>query len=252
MGLGGLLAIMTLLAVLGSVANTQAGGSSSVSLIRPSIDPALRAELLIGEIESAATGSVALVPGGGTAEATSEPLQVFAAVEDVVLALPHDTPAQVVFAEADTAAALALAPVGTPTVNDNPEGYVAAENYDGPDYAVHAPITGVRAATGMAAVLAAPGTQLAAPVTGVVAAVARSAAEAGTAGWAVTISPAGRPDLHVVVRGIAEPAVGTGDRVTVGTTGLGTLGSDVVVGEDHNPLALPAALIHVAPAITAR
>jgi hypothetical protein len=173
----------------------------------------------------------------------------FAAIGDTALHLPFALAERVIFMEADTASALPLAPVGAMVANDNPDGFVESESLTGPDYAVSAPSTGVRPATGAAALLAAPGTAVLAPVQGVVDAVTPYTTATGEQDHRIVIRPAGRNDLHVVVRRIDVPFVSVGDTVTVGRTQIGTLLAGAVVGVELNPLALPSALLHVQPAV---
>jgi hypothetical protein len=188
------------------------------------------------------------VPGGGAAGPTpASPATPFAALEDVALLLPLLGAEPPVFTEAGSAAALPLAPVGTMVRNGNPQGYAEAlAALDGPDYLVAPPVSGVRPATGLAVLLAAPGTPVAPPVDGVVEQVRRT--EDGGAAE-VVIVPAGRADLHVVVGGLDAVAVVPGDAVAAGAGTLGAVGGTAPVGEDLNPLQLPAATVRVEPAV---
>lgn len=249
MVIGGLLLMTVLLGVLGTVVGTQTGVLSAVTVATPAVDPELRASLLAGTPTEASTGSVALVPGGGSTSERTTPPPPFAAVEDIALSLPLAAAGGVVFLEADSAAAVPLAPVGTMTANDNPDGFTPDQTYAGPEFAVHEPISGVRPATGMAAILAAPGTPVLAPVEGTVRSVTSRTDDDGRDTWAVAISPEGRPDLSVVVRRLEAPMVAVGDAVTVGSTPLGAVRPGVVIEGTHNPLALPSALVHVQSAV---
>ncbi|MGI9016626.1 MAG: hypothetical protein ACR2HR_05900 [Euzebya sp.] len=245
----GLVALLVVLWLVGRVIGVQTEVLSAVTVATPSVDPQLQAELARGEIGTVATGSISLVPGGGSGARTVQAPAAFAAVEDIALYLPLSSGSGVVFMEADTAAALPLAPVGTMTDNSNPEGFTPSQEFSGPDYMVEAPISGVRPATGMAALLAAPGTVLKAPVQGTVVAVTSYTTETGEQDWRVVLQPVGRPDLQVVVRRIEAPLVAAGDLVTVGVTDIGTVRPGSVVSEEHNPLALPSPLLYIQPAL---
>lgn len=248
---GGVALLTLLVGILGTVAGTQTNVLSAVTVATPAVDPVLQARLLAGPVEEVEGGSVSLVPGGLSDAEPVAPPPPFAAVEDIALHLPLSAPGGVVFMEADNAAAMPLAPLGSMTTNDNPDGFTLAQTFDGPAFAVHAPLSGVRPATGMAAVLAAPGTALVAPVEGTVSSVTSGEDQDGVQNWAVAISPANRPDLYVVIRGLATAGVAVGQAVTAGTTPVGTIQSEVVIDGAYNPLSLPAALVHVQPAIQA-
>ncbi len=241
--------VIVLLWILGAVVGGQTSAMSAVTLSTPEVDPVLEAELAAGQ-QMVDTGSLALVPGGGSAASLIEAPPAFAAVQDVALHLPAQGAGGIVFREADIAAALPLAPVGTMTENANPAGYTADRALSGPaEYTVDEPISGVRPATGMAAVLAAPGTALRAPVQGTVASVTSYETAQGTQAWRLVLQPRDRSDLHVVVRGIETPFVSAGDEVTVGRTELGLLRAQASIEGPANPLSLPAALVHVQPAV---
>ena len=154
----------------------------------------------------------------------------------------------VIFGEADAPSALALTPVGELTVNGNPDGFVAPETYVGPEYAVAAPLTGVRPATGLVSILAAPDTALQAPVSGTVEGVLTYDLD-GEALTQLSLRPDGRDDLFVVVRGLAGTDLTVGDTVQSGITTIGPLGGVVTVDADLNPLRLPAATVQVQPAV---
>jgi hypothetical protein len=238
--------VVLLLWMLGALVGSQVQVLPAVTMASPSVDPLLEADLLAGATQTVATGAVRLMPGGGSAASAVTAPQAFAAVDDVALHLPFAAGQAVVFTEADLAAALPLAPVGTMTDNANPEGYRQTRTTVGPDYAVAPPTTGVRPATGMAVLLAAAGTPVLAPVQGVVDEVAPATQGAG---WVIRITPQGRPDLHVVLRGVDAPTVVAGDAVTVGHTPLGAVGPGAVLDAAQNPLALPGTFLHVQPAV---
>ncbi len=103
----------------------------------------------------------------------------------------------------------------------------------------------------MAALLTAPGAPLLAPVQGVVTSVVEYTDVDGTSDLKVTVQPAGRTDLQVVLRRITDPAVTVGQEVTVGITQIGTVRAGRVIAPEQNPLSLPAALLHVRPATDA-
>lgn len=240
--------IMALLFVVGLAAGSQTGTLSGVALSTLQMDPGLEAALRAGGDRLVATGTITLRPGGGADVGAVEAPQAFSAVDDIALHLPFAQTQDVIFLEADSAEALPMVPVGTMTRNANPEGYQAAEDFAGPAYSVAPPVSGVRPATGMAALLAAPGAPVLAPVQGVVSTVSEYTTEAGTADWKVTLQPVGRPDLQVVLRHIDVPLVIPGQEVTVGLTQIGTVRAGAVVDAEMNPLSLPAALLHVRPA----
>ncbi len=241
--------IMLVLGGIGAAVNGQSSVLSAVTLTTPSMDPALQATLLAGETPEVSTGSISLVPGGGSAAGTVGAPSPFAAVDDLAIHLPAVSAESVVFLEADTPSALPLAPVGTMVANDNPEGFVEPQPLQGPEYVVGRSRTGVRPATGQAALLLAPGTVLTAPVQGTVDAVEQYTTETGELDWQVLIRPQGRSDLHVVMRRIDVAFVSPGDAVTVGRTQIGTVRAGAVLDVDTNPLAFPSALLLVQPAV---
>lgn len=246
---GGAAAALIGLGVLAGIAVGDGGGAvATTSLVAPQMDPVLEAALRTGDATQVMTGAMTLTPGGGSAPSSVTAPAAFAAVDDVAIHLPLAQPESVVFMEADNASALPMVPIGELLANRNPDGFVAPEDFAGPAYAVAAPRSGVRPATGMAALLTAPGTPLLAPVQGIVTSVEEYTAEDGTTDWKIGLQPLSRPDLEVVIRRIATPSVTPGQEVTVGLTEIGTVRGGVVVDLADNPLSLPAALVHVRPA----
>lgn len=243
-----LLGVAVLVGVSAGVLVGDGGGVTATSLTAPQMDPALEAALRTGDATQVMTGSMQLTPGGGSARASVIAPPAFAAVDDVALHLPLAQPESVLFMEADNASALPMVPIGQLLANGNPGGFAAPEDFAGPGYAVAPPRSGVRPATGMAALLTAPGTALRSPVQGVVTSVEEYTAEDGTVDWKVGLQPQDRPDLQVVLRRIATPSVVPGQEVTVGVTEIGTVRGGRVVAVGDNPLSLPAALLHVRPA----
>jgi hypothetical protein len=237
--------VLALLIVVGLVAGSQSGELSTPPTATDELAPELVASLRSGADTTIATGSLMLTPGGGSDEGRVDTPTTFAAVEDLALHMPVAHPQETVFLEADNAAALALVPVGELIRNDNPEGFAQGEAFDGPPHRIAAPLTSARPATGMVAVLTAPGLPVTAPVQGTVTAVEQETDAAGRTAWRVALQPANRPDLQVVVRHLDAPAVSVGQSVTVGSTQLGTVMAGAVVDAVDNPQALPAVLLHV-------
>lgn len=244
-----LVALVIILGMMGAAAAGRDEVLSAVSLTAPGMDPQLKAELESGAAPLIRTGSIALVPGGGAALTTVTAPPAFAAVDDLALHLPMLASDPLVFMEADTPNAIPMAPVGSMVGNDNPEGYHADAPMQGPDYRILAPVTGARPATGAVAVLGAPGTALLAPVQGVVDVVEQYTTSDGAQDWRILIRPVGRSDLHVLIRHIDAPWVSVGDEVTVGLTEIGTLRAGDTIPAALNPLALPAAILQVQPAV---
>lgn len=245
---GAVVVVIGLLLAVGVALDGQTGSLAAVARAAPAMDPALETALRSGAAQSIVTGSVTLTPGGGAATGSVEAPPAFAAVDDLALHLPTAQSQDVLFLEADNPAALPLAPVGVMARNDNPEGFTPVADFAGPSFAIAPPISGVRPATGMAALLAAPGTALLAPVQGIVTAVEPYTDEGGAEDVRVTIQPDGRTDLQVVLRRVEAPLVTVGQALTVGVTPIGTVRGGQVFAPDQNPLSLPAALLHVRPA----
>lgn len=251
LAIAAVLVVLAVLFGLGLVLDAQTGPMPGVTRSALTLDPALEAALRTGDATSISTGTMTLTPGGGAAAGSVEAPPTFAAVDDLALHMPTGTGQEIVFLEADTPAALPLVPVGVMAHNGNPEGFEPTADFDGPQFRVAPPMSGVRPATGMAALLTAPGGPLLAPVQGVVTSVVEYTDVDGTADHKVAIQPDGRTDLQVVVRRITDPAVAVGQEVTVGVTQIGTVRSGRVIGGEQNPLSLPAALLHVRPATDA-
>ncbi|MEE8603481.1 hypothetical protein [Euzebya tangerina] len=240
--------LVLVLWIAGLLVGAQTSDMNSVAVAEASLSPELEATLRGDAAVAQPTDSVALVPGGGgAARAVDAP--AFAAIDDVALQLPVVGAGGVIFGEAPTPSALALTPVGELGRNNNPEGFVAPESFQGPEYTVRAPVTGVRPATGLATILAAPRTQLLAPVAGTVEAAITYDAD-GTQLTQISIRPDGRDDLFVVLRGLASTSLQPGDRVESGVTPVGVVGSGTLDDQELNPLALPAATLQVQPAVT--
>lgn len=184
------------------------------------LDPAV-ADLAAGE---AATedGTRMLVPGGGPATAVPV-LQApaLAAIGDLLLLAPSAESTHAAFHEATVSDALALTPVGRMVANANPEGFVPPAEVEGLPYEVLAPTEGIRPPTSAVAVLVPDGATLLAPVSGQVVAVEEFATADRARDWRVVLLPAGRTDVHVVVRHLLSPLVAVGDEVTAGATEVG-------------------------------
>lgn len=239
--------VLVVLFVLGQVAQRQLQSPTAAASAVPVMDAALEANLMAGGTLIAATGSRTLIPGGGAMTGTVEVPHAFAALEDLALHLPSADHHGVVFTEADAVDMLPMAPVGTMAANDNPEGYQATREFEGPDYVVGAALTGVRPATGLARILLNPGTDVLAPLTGEVVAVDEYTTASGR-DWRVVIQPATRDDVQVVVRRLEQPLVTVGQDVGVGQTVLGQVRVGNPTPSTTNPLALPSVWMSVRPA----
>lgn len=241
--------VLLILFVLGTTAQSQLDSPSPSTSAAPSMDPVLEASLLSGGTQMAATGSRLMIPGGGAAAGMVEVPKAFAAVDDLALTLISRDHEGVVFSEADAVDMLPLAPVGEMVDNANPAGFQASQAFEGPDYKIAAPATGVRPATGLARILVAPGSEVLSPVTGTVVAVDEYSTADGGRDWRVVLQPATRQDLHVVVRRIGMPYVIVGQDVGVGQAVLGQARDASATVSEQNPLGLPSVWVSVRPAI---
>lgn len=244
---GVLAAVLVVLFVLGTTAQSQLDAPAPSASSLPSMDPVLEASLMAGGTQMAATGARTLIPGGGATAGMVEVPAAFAAVEDLALHLPSREHEGVIFSEADAVDMLPLAPVGEMVSNANP-AFDAVTSFEGPGYHVAEPLTGVRPATGLARILLAPGAEVLSPVTGKVVAVDEYSTADGGRDWRVVVLPATRQDLHVVIRRIDAPTVTVGQSVGVGQDVLGAVRASTARATDANPLGLPSAWISVRPA----
>lgn len=236
--------LLVLLFLLGTTAQSQMGAATPAVATSPALDPGLAQSLLEGGTRMAATGARTLIPGGGAAVGVVEVPPAFAGFEDLALTLPTRAEADVVFGEADVIDWLPLAPIGTLTTNDNPDGFEPPAPFAGPDYAVAAPATGIRPATGLARVRVPAGSDVISPVTGTVVAVEQYSTADGDRDWRIVIEPATRPDVQVVLRRVGAPLVSVGQQVGVGQDSLGNA-RPAPPGEDRTSV-----WIGVRPAIT--
>lgn len=165
-----------------------------------------------GEEPQRASRSDARVQRGGT----------FARVDALPLRLPHPAPVLVAFGEASRSEALTLEPVGRLTANEHHRFEPTADTR-GPDYVVLASAGRPRAPTSAADVVVPADATVVSPVTGRVVEVREYAMESGVRDVRVTIEPADRPSLHVVVVHLHQPAVAEGDAVQAAKTPLGAV-----------------------------
>lgn len=145
---------------------------------------------------------------------------VFARVDGLDLALPHDEPVAVAFHEASRPDALELAPIGRLAGNDNATTYTPPPDGDGPAYHVLSSRGRARPATSGVDVVVPAGGTAAAPVTGTVVEAREYLLYGNLRDWRVVIRPDARPDLHVVLIHLHEPNVEQGDRVEAGGAAL--------------------------------
>lgn len=150
---------------------------------------------------------------GGDAAAVT-----FAEVDGLALALPHPQPLGIGFHEASRAEALAFAPVGKAVANDNATRFTAPEDAEGPEYRVLSSQGRARPATSAVDIVVPLGEGVSAPVSGTVTKVIEYPLYGKVQDWRVEITPAGRPDLTVVLVHLLRPAVRVGDGVTAGET----------------------------------
>lgn len=149
--------------------------------------------------------------------------EAFAEVEGLVLQLPDPQTILVAFHEASRAEALALTPLGQLMSNDNPSKFSAGEDVAGPPYRVLTSRGRPRPATSAADLVLPTGATVSAPVSGTVTEVLEYSLYGRLQDWRVVISPAGRPELAVVVIHLESPAVAVGEHVQAGVSALGTV-----------------------------
>ncbi len=140
-------------------------------------------------------------------------------VDGLLLRAPAVDPLAVAFHEASRPQALTLVPVGTPVADDNPARTPAGGRGAVP-YAVLQSADRTRPATSAVAVVVAPGAPVVAPVDGRVVAVTEYPLSRQVHDWRIVLEPVARPDLHVVIEHLDDPAVEIGDTVVAAKTPL--------------------------------
>ncbi len=159
-------------------------------------------------------------PQGQVSRSARDAAASFASVDGLPLSLPHPHPLLIGFHEASRVEALAMAPVGKLTANDNATRFVAPADTEGPDYRVLASRGRARPATSAVDVVVPLGDDVRAPVTGTVTAVTEYPLYGRVHDWRVEITPVGREDLTVVLIHLLKPNVRVGDEVLAGETSL--------------------------------
>lgn len=194
------------------------------------------------------------LPRAARDERATEDASVFATVDGLRLRLPHASPVAIAFHEATQAEALALTPQGRLEANDNPTKFAPVTDSPGPAYRVLSSRGRARPAASAVDIVVPDGDVVTSPVTGKVVEVRQYALYGGLHDWRVVIEPRDRPDLHVVLIHLHEPAVAVGDAVVAGTSGVAVARLlpfdshvDYVVGERH-----PHVHLEVKPATAPR
>lgn len=171
-----------------------------------------RAARAVGAPPGAMAGPLTAAP------AEQPPEQVFAHVGGLDLGLPHGQPVAVAFHEASRPEALELTPSGRLLSNDNATKYTPPADSSGPDYRVLSSRGRARPASSAVDVVVPAGGAAIAPVSGTVVEAREYLLYGNVRDWRVVIQPDARPDLHVVLIHLHEPAVTAGDAVEAGAT----------------------------------
>ena len=182
------------------------------------------------QVQAVAPGQVATadVPARPDADervsrsaARSAPAAPFATLDGLNLNLPHHAPLTVAFHEASRAEALELLPLGTLLANDNATRFDAPADMAGPEYRVLSSRGRAAPPTSAVDIVVPLGDAVVAPVDGTVTAVKEYPLYGRTRDWRVEITPAGRPDLTVVMIHLLKPHVNVGDAVVAGESSVG-------------------------------
>lgn len=147
----------------------------------------------------------------------------FAAVDGLMLHLPHDAPHVVAFHEASRAGALEMSPVGLVLGNGNPTRFTAPPSSDGAGYHVLASRGRALPATSAVDIVIPRGAPILAPVSGTVVEVAPYELYGSIDDYRVVIEPDTHSGLAVVLIHLDDPLVQKGDRVRHRFTRLGSV-----------------------------
>ena len=148
-------------------------------------------------------------------------LAPFATLDGLNLRLPHRAPITVAFHEASQVAALEMLPLGTLLANDNATRFDPPKDMAGPEYRVLSSRGRAAPPTSAVDIVVPLGDAVVAPVDGTVTAVKEYPLYGRTRDWRVEITPAGRPDLTVIMIHLLKPQVEVGDTVTAGQSAIG-------------------------------
>jgi hypothetical protein len=262
-----LVVLLGTLAVLGSIAARQTGPGERLAAVPAGEAPGGTAPIHAGGGEQAATQADAPAAGRHThaaqrASRSAVPVaapeggsagSVLAEVDGLRLSLPHPQPTLVAFHEASLSEALALTPAGRLEHSAHP-AYEEDAAGDGPVYHVLASRGRPRPPTSSVDVVVPRGASVVAPVSGTVVQARQYALYGSIRDWRVVIEAQDRPDLHVVMIHLHQPAVAPGDEVVAGRSPIGVARQlplmsqvDEVVGE-----TLPHVHLEVKAATAAR
>jgi murein DD-endopeptidase MepM/ murein hydrolase activator NlpD len=145
----------------------------------------------------------------------------FATVRGLTLFLPASRPVAVAYHEASYSSALRLQPRGTCVRNANRYKFTKPDPTEGPPYVVMSSRGRPHPATSAADVVLRRGTTVVAPATGVVTKIRRYELYGRYEDLRVTITPAGRLSLRVIILHLAALHVHRGSTVAAGVTPLG-------------------------------
>ena len=145
----------------------------------------------------------------------------FATLDGMNLRLPHHAPITVAFHEASQVAALELLPLGKLLANDNATRFDPPKDMVGAEYRVLSSRGRAAPPTSAVDIVVPLGDRVVAPVDGTVTAVKEYPLYGTTRDWRVEITPAGRPDLTVIMIHLLKPQVAVGDMVTAGESPIG-------------------------------
>lgn len=160
-------------------------------------------------------------PGVAVDEGDAGPPTVtFAGVDQVQLSLPAAEVTRIGYHEASFPNALALAPLGSNTDNQNTTKFTAGEANDGPEYLVLSSRGRPNPATSAVDIVMPEGTPVASVVTGQVSEVEPYLLYGRHQDTKIEIIPDNRPDLRVVLIHVDDVRVQPGDRVEAGRTVL--------------------------------